>query len=269
MQPGFVKRLVIRETADGLRDPVGAEKDAAEAEWQRALLQFFREQIGRIEEKIKPGIPRDRRAASVVERLGADFWGDEETLLLAIAAELQRQGVLGGLEVTTGIFEAELGIALDWTLANAEAVEWARAHAGELVKGITGTTRNGVGRILSSWLETPGSTMGDLFGELESAYAFSPARARAIGVTEVTASYAEGQLAGGRQMETEGLFILRKTWHTNRDALVCPLCRELDGQTADGIDGDEWTGVGFSVPAPPLHVNCRCWITMTPILKGV
>ena len=117
MQPGFVKRLVIRETADGLRDPVGIEKDAAEAEWQRALLQFFREQIGRIEEKVKPGIPRDRRAASVVERLGADFWSDEETLLLAIAAELQRQGVLGGLGAVTGVFEAELGIALDWTLA--------------------------------------------------------------------------------------------------------------------------------------------------------
>jgi hypothetical protein len=123
--------------------------------------------------------------------------------------------------------------------------------------------------LIAKWIETPGATMGDLYGQIESVYAFGESRSRMVAVTEVTQAYAQGNIQAAQALEESyaDLFVIRKTWHTNNDELVCPFCGPMNNQTADGADGDEWTGVGFSVPTPPMHPGCRCWVTYEIILR--
>jgi hypothetical protein len=250
-----------------LRDPAAAGKDAAEIRWQTALYQFWQGQLERIEARLEPGIPKARKAVEdLPKRLDRSFWANEDEELLAVLLPLVAEDAGGGVESLAREIEARYSLTLDWTLSSADAIEWARKHAGELVKGLRRTTQRQLARTLAAWIATPGATMGELYEQLGALFAFSPRRARTIAVTEVTQAYAEGNLAGARQVEAEGLFRVIKTWHTNRDELVCPFCRPMDGQTAEGADGDEWTGVGFSVPAPPLHPGCRCWITYELVL---
>jgi hypothetical protein len=186
-------------------------------------------------------------------------------LLPLISDEAEAAAELLSLEI-----EARYGLGLDWTLANAAAVDWAGHHSGRLVRGLNDTTRRYLARMISQWLDTPGATMGDLYEKIEGVYAFDSRRARMIAITEVTQAYAQGNLATARAAEDEygDLFVVVKTWHTNNDELVCPACGPLDGATVEGADGDEWDGVGFTVPAPPLHPGCRCWVTYEFILRS-
>ena len=194
-------------------------------------------------------------------RLNDAFWSNEEAELLAIIAPLLDELVADGVAVEAEELATIAGVEIDWTATYADAAAWAREHAGELVSDIVANTRTAIGETVAGWIETPAATMGDLFDALgpDSLFAFSEARARTIAVTEVTSSYAEGGAIAARGLEE--YFTIVKTWHTNNDGLVCPLCRPMNGQTAEGVDGDEWTNVGFSVPRPALHPNCRCWVT--------
>lgn len=234
----------IRETRDGLKDPAGAAKDAAEHAWTVALLEYWRGQRERIEKRLAPGIPKSRKAIEdLPKRLDADFWRNEDEELLAVLVPLFSDATTDGVEVLATTVEAEFGIVVDWTLANAEAVRWARKHAGELVKGINKSTKVALRELISAWLDTPGATMGDLFGSLmDKQFAFSQRRAQMIGVTEVTNSYQAGHEAGyeaagfpsvafgptahpnGRCWTSadtlpNGNFVI--IWRTNRDNLVC------------------------------------------------
>lgn len=233
----------IRETTDGLRDPSATEKDAAERKWQAALLQFWREQLERIEIRLTPGIPKSRKALSdLAKRLDRRFWDNEDEELLAVLLPLTRAGAVDGVQIEAVWLEAAYGITVDWTLPNAEAVEWARRHAGQLIKGVNETTLIGVRGNLSVWLDTPGATMGELYSDLETMYGFSGSRARMIATTEVTESYEHGHELGyeaagfpavayappahpnGRcwtvtEMLPNGEFVI--VWRTNNDPIVC------------------------------------------------
>ena len=271
MQPGFKTLTItdsqtgrpIRETRDGSKDPAGVAKDTAEREWTTALLQYWREQLERIEKRLAPGIPKSRKAiGDLPKRLDAGFWAGENEELLAILLPLLRAEAVGGAAVLEAQTES-LGLMLDWTLPNAEAVEWARRYSGKLIKDINTTTREGVRRTLSTWLDTPGSTMGDLFGTLDGMFAFGQSRAQMIGVTEVTRAYFEGNQAAARATEAEGLVKWRKIWQTNKDALVCNLCAPLDGISVVGTDKEFPKGAG---QGPPRHPRCRCWCTYDAVI---
>jgi len=222
--------------------------------------------LGRVKERLAGGIPKARKAAGDPGlRLDSAFWAGEDEELLAVLLPLLKEAAGEGAGTLAAMVEAEYGLAIDWSLPNAEAVEWAGRYAAELVKGINGTTGEALKRSISSWLDTPGATMGDLYEELGGLYPFGESRARMIAVTEVTRAYAEGNLAGARGIEAEGLFEWRKKWQTNNDELVCSLCAPMHGQTARGTDGEEWTEAGLSVASPPMHPRCRCWLTFEPV----
>jgi SPP1 gp7 family putative phage head morphogenesis protein len=79
-----------------------------------------------------------------------------------------------------------------------------------------------------------------------------------LATTETTRIYAEGNLAAWR---ASGV-VTHKRWMTGRDELVCPYCAPLDGMVVE-VDSNGFTTEpgGLGVTAPPLHPNCRCWLT--------
>lgn len=182
-------------------------------------------------------------------------------------------GALRAIEIEAEILESSFQISVDWTLANSEAVAWARSHGGQLITQITDTTRRNVNEVVATWIETPESTVGQLFETLRTSYGFSEARARNIGVTETTNAYSEGrELAYVESGIPSAIFkptahpncrcwdmavLLPNStwivvWKTNRDELVCrqPIetpwgvmagCRELENMviSAGAFLGDK------------------------------
>ncbi|HUW15105.1 MAG TPA: hypothetical protein VM537_35630, partial [Anaerolineae bacterium] len=120
-----------------------------------------------------------------------------------------------GVEMTA----AQVGIGIDWTLVNVDAVAWARHHVGELVSNINGTTKKALQQHITSWMES-GDPLDKLVGRLEPM--FGKNRAQLIASTEVTNSFAEGQ---------------------------------LQAASAAGLD------IIPPSERPALHPRCRCWLT--------
>lgn len=208
-----------------------------------AVKAYFDGLLERVKAKLAPGIPKSRKAIDdLPDRLDDDFWDDEEEILLGITLPLLSRQVASSIDIEGAALSVKFGIEADWTLANAHAIEWARKHGGWLVSRVSRTTKRDIGRVVATWIETPGATMGDLFETLAQRFSFSSVRAEMIGVTEVTTSYAEGRAQTYREAgipvaiykppahircrcwdATEilpnGQLVV--VWRTNRDELVC------------------------------------------------
>ena len=145
--------------------------------------------------------------------------------------------------------------SVDWELSNNAASDWAVSHVGELVRGITDTTRDRIRVEVANFVQNK-ETIGQLKKRLTSP--FGEERAHMIAVTETTRAYAEGNMAAWK----ESGFIDGKRWNTNRDELVCPLCGPLDDEVVP-LNSDFSDGTHL----PPRHPRCRCWTTPVPILE--
>jgi len=145
-------------------------------------------------------------------------------------------------------------LAVDWTLANNAAANWALRYVGRLVRLINDTTRQRIQVEVANFIQNQ-ENIGQLKNRL--APLFGEERAHMIAVTETTRAFAEGNEAAWKESGvTEG-----KRWNTNTDELVCPLCGPLHGEIvplnssfSDGTD------------RPPRHPRCRCWETPIAII---
>ncbi len=157
------------------------------------------------------------------------------------------------------LFAEQVQVGIDYSAVNARAARRAREYAGELIKGIDRTTAQSVKDVIAMFAETPGMTMQDVIDRLP----FDAQRARMIAVTEITRAYAEGELEAGIELRKRYPDVqVVKTWFTNNDEKVCPICEPLDGKD---VPHDEGWGEGGNpdpegIPAPPAHPNCRCWM---------
>lgn len=79
--------------------------------------------------------------------------------------------------------------------------------------------------------------------------------------TEVTGQMSRGELDYVGGVEAEVNFRLEKTWNTERDARVCPICTPLH-RTPERV----WSPI--SPGGPPAHVRCRCWLTYRKDANG-
>jgi len=149
---------------------------------------------------------------------------------------------------------AETGITFDAAVISEEALSWARQYNYELVTGLTDTTRKLVQQSVSTFVETPGMTRGDL--EKLLAPAFGENRASMIGVTEVTRAYSEATNQHQRLIRDEVGLEMRRRWDTLRDELTCAVCGPLNG-----MPEENW--VAEFPNGPPAHVNCRCSTSLT------
>jgi uncharacterized protein with gpF-like domain len=145
-------------------------------------------------------------------------------------------------------------IKFTFDVTNPRVVEWARAHAAELAKGISKTSRERIKNAIASTFEG-GQTFEQARDEIAAAIGDED-RANLIARHESMLAASEGQRLSWDQAVDEGLLTgrERRTWITVGDGKVCPICDDLDGATTtlDGSYPDEG-GEG-----PPAHVNCRC-----------
>ena len=185
---------------------------------------------------------------------------------------LQRTLVVAAdLGVTVGIRQLDnVGIGFDWTLANADAREWARENAGVLIKDINATTSRSVRNALANWIDNS-EDFGELVSEMERIFGYD--RAELIASTEATRAYAEGS----RLSYYYSGVVETIQWMTANDERVCPICAPLGGlnygaesNARTSVENPSFTHPGGLGPAerhtgknyrlPPSHPRCRCWI---------
>lgn len=172
-----------------------------------------------------------------------------EALRVALTWTLE-EGAALGVRVG-GETLASLGIEFSASGVNEAALAWARDYAGQLVTGINDTTRSALREKIAQWIES-GDALDALVDELEPT--FGAGRARLIASTEVTRSFAQGNLRAWQTVEA----VTGKTWRTAADERVCPVCRPL-AETKAKLN-ETFEG---SYDAPPAHPGCRCWIAPT------
>ena len=207
---------------------------------ERKLMRLLKERLnGQFEDVMRLlGDPPD------LNNLTDEFWATEAGRMLAdLRPELQGLALLAGEQVLA------TGVGVAWELVAEQAARWAAQHSGELVRGITDTTRRYVGTSVERYFREAGTTTGYLQRSLEPW--FGATRAESIAVTEVTRAAAEGSRIAAQEAENAG-YHMEPVWHTNRDDVTCAICAPNDGK----MRSEGWTTGGI-----PAHPRCRCFET--------
>jgi SPP1 gp7 family putative phage head morphogenesis protein len=164
-------------------------------------------------------------------------------LLLPLVIAAAQDGALSALDMLP-----DGGAGVDMEAVTLGIVQWAQEYTAQLADGITQTTRRFVTERLMEITDRD-----TLLVELSTMLGM--VRAELIGVTEITAAYAQGNREAWIMA---GLSLM--TWRTAGDDLVCPICQPMNGQIAP-------LGIGFNIGGPPAHARCRCWLS--PVMAEV
>lgn len=165
----------------------------------------------------------DPRAARIVARLKFDWSKSAPTDQLQDIASDAADGTLAGF----GLSVATAGDLFH--RANAGAVDWALAHAGELITQVSDSTREFVRAQVAQALDE-GWSASRLKQEVLDGYAFSNFRALMISRSEVTNSYGAANRIAAKSAGMD-----QKGWLAADDS--CDDCQE--NEDAGLIDIDE------------------------------
>jgi len=238
------------------REPARTPKEMLEDNINITLKRYWKVQHNKVVERVNAMFP-DRKSFISFDDI-FDQFGDLYNRTIAAIVRYLLTGVMGGVE----LFVESTALTVDWTIYNQKALEFAKTYAFDLIKGIDATSLDRVSAAVQSFIELPGYTIGDLEDLLKPI--FGETRSRMIAVTETTRAYAQGQKIAAVEMKKEYPDVrVVKTWFTNNDDKVCELCGPLDGAE---VDSDaEFDG---GIDAPPLHPNCRCWLSTRTRING-
>jgi hypothetical protein len=244
---GYQSAVKLRDR----REPGYRAKTEAELRLLRIMARIFRRQKeklrawleSRIIKADKPPLPDD------------DYYLPDDADTADLVRELTK-ALQGGIT----LFGQAVGIPIDYTMSNTEASRYAQRYAYDLIRNVNQTTRDTVRNAITQYVEVPGFTIGDAMALMP----FGEERAMRVAVTEITRAYAEGQRMAGEELEKEFPDLeITKTWYTNNDDLVCPLCGPLNGTTVSFREPFDIDEDGNEVDMPPRHVSCRCSATVT------
>ena len=230
------------------REPGRERKMMYENKLARAVYRRFRTQREKLKYTLELWYPQRAKADPPIEDIFTDEKSEAEILKILLLAYGH------GIQ----LFEDGILIGLDYTLFNKEAATWAKKHSTRLFKLLDDVSRETVRSAVSAFIETPGMNVGDVMGILtnQPGSVFDSKRALRTAVTEITDAYAQAELDAGLQLKKQFSDVrVIKTWFTNNDSLVCPICGPLNGVSVEvghpfiGGDGGEYEG-------PPSHPNC-------------
>jgi hypothetical protein len=144
--------------------------------------------------------------------LSADFWPSERKTLLSILLPRLEHAAFVAMQHAA----LKMGISFNPTLANKDAEAWAAEYTDTVLQQLGTTTEDGVGGILSTWIDTPGATYGDLVQSLMDTGLFDQVRAARIAVTETTRAYGQGEaMAYDRELGLSAAVLPVEDTHPN------------------------------------------------------
>lgn len=191
------------------------------------------------------------------ERLVSQFiaglidWPGEEAALNAIFEPLWKESYDKGAELAAKLHNIT-------AVQRPELVSTAKLRGGSRVRGITQTTKDTIGHIVSNALEH-GDSRETIAKQIQQEMQTSASRARTIAAQECNTSLLTGNFD---MMKKAGAGT--KTWHVTNPAVARPSHKRLNGVTVP-IDGKFSNGCRF--PCDPdcsdasEVVNCHCFLT--------
>ncbi|MEM5774739.1 MAG: phage minor head protein, partial [Anaerolineaceae bacterium] len=231
-------------------EPRREQKESLEDKIVKVLNSRWKRQAVIVQQRLEQRYPMRQKSEVVIDLDFLDHDEEIEGLEMALM-RLIIFAATDGVEMFAGF----LPFDIDYSLTNAEAASWATQYTGDLIKDIDTTTLKVLRESVTSFVDTPGMTIGDVMSRLP----YSERRARLIAVTEITNAYAAGeQMAGDALAEQFPGVPVVKTWWTNQDDRVCPVCGPVHGQTVDINDA-----FSNGRQKPSAHPGCRCWVTYT------
>lgn len=132
-----------------------------------------------------------------------------------------------------------------WSQPTAEANEWASRTAGAIAVSVASNTHDAIQRAeQAGGAEAVAAAIATLA---------SDERAYTIAITETTRGASVGELDEVRRYERATGRQVVTAWVTEKDSLVCPICKPLDG-----VWRDTWQQ--YFPLGPPAHPRCRCYL---------
>lgn len=234
--PCFPGKL-LKGAANTEDDPQDKERLKAEQEARKLFSLAYKAQQKRIA----------ARLAGSNGKLPDSAWKGEPAQLAQAVLPFYEQTASAAARTALD----QLPIEVDWDGVNKPVLALARARAQQFGDMATATSKERTAARIASWVES-GGTMKDL---LESvAEVWSGPRADVAAATEVTDLYSAGNLAAWQ----ESGVVIGYNFNTAEDPLVDQDCAEVAGNGPYDLDDDDHR--------PPLHPNCRCWVT--PLVKA-
>lgn len=191
------------------------------------------------------------------ERLVSQFvaglidWPGEEAALNAIFEPLWKESYDKGAELAAKLHNIT-------AVQRPELVSTAKLRGGSRVRGITQTTKDTIGRIVSNALEH-GDSRETIAKQIQQEMQTSASRARTIAAQECNTSLLTGNFD---MMKKAGAGT--KTWHVTNPSVARPSHKRLNGVTVP-IDGKFSNGCRFPCDSDCSDasevVNCHCFLT--------
>lgn len=176
-------------------------------------------------------------------------------------ADAIQSGAEDALQAGADAAIAELGVGVEFDLANPEAVAYLRDYGAQRVAMIEDATREAIRTIIADGVEQGWSysqtakAIADRFAEFRVGRPQEHVRSRAhlVAMTETGDAYEHGNLLASKHLASLGTE-LEKSWLTAGDGRVSAGCRENAEAGWIGLDEDFPSG-----HARPLRFpGCRC-----------
>lgn len=231
-----------RVSMSGAIDPLAREKDAAESVMRPVVQEYLDKLKARVIANTRQAASHARKASRIPGELNDylnyfddKFWQDMLDLLDAsMRPHIQDMASKGALEAAK-VLRAKIGGGFDPAVFSTDAAEYAMKYTDKVLQKYNTTSRDGVGAILARWVGSEGATLQDLITALEQSPVFSLARVEMTAITETTRAFAQGEMIAGEVLAKEA--------------------------------GVPFKSKGSGLE-PPLHPNCRCWVTTDPVYDG-
>lgn len=195
-----------------------------------------------------------------------EFWAAEYHRLWEAAEPLTMRALLAGAATAAAQLPAEIAPLVNWDFFNRAALRYLSEYRLSVIRNINDTTRTQAVEAIHEWMRS-GQELDALKTKL--APIFGEARADSVAVTEVTRTYAEGNM----QLWSSTGVVSGKRWMTAVTD-VCPVCAPMHGviveldsnfaftpeQMADEVLAKALKHLGAEFRAPPAHPRCRCWL---------